>query len=229
MTASDADDRAEQPASSRASRRDFVRVALRDTMGTAGQLAGLSGVVATSVAEAGRVMREGLEALADDEPSPAAERPATSATLPVSSLVAGPRLAREQMPSQAEALLSGVQRGVLATVTSDGSPLLASGPVRYDGSAFLASGRQLSAKVANVTRDGRVSLVISTAAGDALVVGGRARIEAGADAARTARELYEELGAVFPPGWSASDERGDLVLLVIEPVRALWRRGDAAP
>jgi hypothetical protein len=215
------------------SRRNFVRLAVSDAMGTAGQLAGLSGVVAATAAEAGRAMRESLEGLTDegDRPRPSASSPAraTVGAHPATGDGASPNLTRDTLPTQAMPVLAGVHRGVLATVVGDGSPFVTVGPVRYDGAAFITTGRESTVKVANVQRDPRVSIAVSDESGGSLLVNGLARIESGDEAAKAARAIHLDTGSVLPDEFGVPDDRGSLVLIVIEPLRAFWRSADALP
>ena len=227
------DQQADETSQKQASRRNFVRLAVRDAMGTAGQLAGLSGVVATTAAEAGRALRESLDDLTGDE-----DRPRSSATNPAGAIVAAhpatgdeakPTLTRDMLPSQAASVLIGVHRGVLATVVGDGSPFVTVGPVRYDGSAFITTGRESTAKVTNVQRDPRVSIAVSDETGGSLLVNGLARIQVGAGAVEAARAIHRDAGSDMPDDFGKPDDRGSLVLVVIEPMRAFWRSAEALP
>jgi len=216
-----------------ASRRNFVRLAVRETMGTASQLAGLSGVVATTAAEAGRAMRESLEGLTGEEDRPrrsaSANGPATIAAHPATGDADPTVLTPDTLPPQAGPLLSGVHAGVLATLVGDGSPFVTVGPVRYDGTAFVTTGRDMAAKVANVLRDPRVSLAITDDAGDTLLINGKARVDASDAAGEIARTLHASGGASLPEDFGAPDERGSIVIIVIDPLRAFWRPGGALP
>jgi PPOX class probable F420-dependent enzyme len=63
-------------------------------------------------------------------------------------------------PAEVEAFLAEPHTLVLATLRSDGTPHLTTVWYRWDGSAFWISTNRNRVKYRNVTRDGRVSVLV---------------------------------------------------------------------
>jgi len=198
------------------------------------QAAGIGGLLRRSVVAAGESVTPELEAMAEVEWSAdrATERVTPPGLLGASSnTTAAPPHApspspKPQLTAEQRLLLDRIMTLVLATNDPGSGPQLTSNPFHWDGEEFRISGLLLSAKVANVDRDPRVTLYGEDAPNRrCFVAHGTARIVAGP----TVRsETFEILRRYHPENdladrWREMSRLGDRVVVVVRPDRFLWR------
>ena len=133
-----------------------------------------------------------------------------------------------------EKFLAGPWVAVLATIGTDGVPLLTPISYNYSDGRITISSRKDTAKFRNLTRDGRVALTVCSEprAEDYVTVWGRAETMDG-DAiwppTRAIAERYVALGVDVPAGFEKIDEyiaelkKQDRAIISVQPTRLRFR------
>jgi hypothetical protein len=208
-------------------RRRFVRQLAGDAVGAAGRIAGMSQVVHSSMVAAGRAFSEGMESIGDAgaavgngapaaRPGPTARRAASPVTTPASTPKA------PQIAPEVRRILERARTAVMAANQPGAAPQLSVSPVSFDGEALRVHGRAMTARVANLQRDPRVTLaIVDLETGDSVVVSGRAELIYGddvpADPLTTSHQHIDDDHAIAS---------GDMpVLILVRPERAIRKRG----
>lgn len=220
-------------------RRTFLRQLSGDAIVTAGKLAGASAVLRRSLVAAGEAAVEHVEGATANEssadhvdaPLDAQAPDITGAAAPDTADPVARQATRPPDPvvaltSEQHAFLTNGTRAVLAVNDPGGHPLVASAPFHWDGSIIRLPARDATARVADIDRDPRVSLLIDDPASDAWVaVGGMASLVYGAevepDIQLILAKYHDEAEAARR--WDEMRSAGDQMAIRVRPTRFVWR------
>lgn len=118
------------------------------------------------------------------------------------------------------------RNAILATLRADGSPQATPAWFHWDGSVFRISSPGWTRKVANVRRDGRVSVCVDDqVSGTYVTVFGTVEL---IDDDRVAEESWPILLKYLHPDeakvrWARINADGDRVVIVVHPTKIVWR------
>jgi hypothetical protein len=223
-------DEASKDEERRSDRRAFLRRLTGEAVNAAGTLAGTTQIVFRSAAAASEAAAEGLgirepveepaTAAADAAPDQPAAPPAPVATPPPAAVATPPPSLRPLTARETD-LLSATS-AVIAANGSDGIPHLTRAPFHWDGAVARLLGQLFGARVANVQRNGRITVLIEAAAGW-VALSGEATVVAGpgaaAEAAPLLAQLYPEETAEV--AWARLEAEAMQAVIVLRPTRVV--------
>lgn len=200
-------------------RRSFLRRLTGEAVQAAGTLAGASSVVMRSATAASEAAANEL-GLKEPAEVPAAEVEIAVATpKPEPAPAPGPPAPLRPLTARESELLTATT-AIVAINTLDGTPQLTRAPFHWDGETARMLGRLFGARIANVQRDGRISVLVEdargwlTLIGDATVATGPAAL--GEAAGLLARDQPDQPAET---AWATLNAAGDQAVIVLRPRR----------
>jgi hypothetical protein len=199
-------------------RRSFLKRLTGEAVQAAGTLAGTGAVVMRSATAAGEAAAAGLGLNVRPDVEQAPET--TPASVPSSP---APPL-RPLTPRESELLSSTT--AVIAVNTPEGTPQLTRAPFHWDGDVARMLGHLFGARIANVQRDGRISVLVEDERGWLTLIG-EATVVTGPSAQIEAAPLLARDHPDRPPeaAWIELNTTTDLAVIVLRPTRIVSQAG----
>jgi hypothetical protein len=155
----------------------------------------------------------------------AAPAPETAPIAAPPAPIAAPPAPLRPLTTRESELLTATT-AVVAVNTPDGTPQLTRAPFHWDGETARMLGQLFGARIANIQRDGRISVLVEDHRGWLTLIG-EATVATGPSAQAEAAALIARDRPDQPAdtGWATLNAAGDQAVIVLRPTRIVSQAG----